>query len=137
MCVYALCVYVSVCVSLSVCKCGWGWANGWRGVISNYRVCTTKSPERRREEKRRRREKALPLSALLSTVASGEEKKRGKVSVYTLPCHLSWRKGMTSKGRLKVPICPLRYIFMCKQEIRRLLTSCQSNLIYLKMSVKV
>lgn len=58
-------------------------------MISNYRVCTTKSPERRREEKRRRREKTLPLSALLSTVARGEEKKREKVSVYMLRCHLS------------------------------------------------
>lgn len=58
-------------------------------MISNYRVCTTKSPERRREEKRRRREKTLPLSALLSTVARGEEKKREKVSVYMLQCHLS------------------------------------------------
>lgn len=82
-----LCVCVSVCVS--VCKCKWGWDNGWRGVISNYRVCTRKSPERRREEKRRRREKALPLSAVFSTVARGEEKNRGNVSDYMLLCHLS------------------------------------------------
>lgn len=47
-----------------------------RGVISNYRVCTTKSPERRREERRRRREKALPLSAELSTAAREENKKQ-------------------------------------------------------------
>lgn len=43
----------------------------------NYRVCTTKSPERRRGKRRRRREKALPLSAELS-VAGKEEKKKKK-----------------------------------------------------------
>lgn len=47
------------------------------GAISNYRVCTTKSPERRREERRRRREKALPLLAELS-IAEREEEERGR-----------------------------------------------------------
>lgn len=46
------------------------------GAISNYRVCTTKSPERRREERRRRREKALPLSAELSIAAREENKQK-------------------------------------------------------------
>lgn len=78
------CVCACMCMSLSVCKCGWGWGNGG-GVISNYRVCTTKSPERRREEKRRRREKALPLSAALSTVASGD-KKKGERFQFTWCC---------------------------------------------------
>lgn len=107
MCVYTLCVCVSMCVSVCVS------ADGWRGVISNYRVCTTMSPERRREEESRRREKALPLSAVLSTVARGEEKNRGKVSVYMLWCNLSWRKGLClrSKGTLKAPKCPPQYIF--------------------------
>lgn len=79
-------VCVSVCVCMSLCMCvracvytrwrGRGQGEMGRGVISNYRVCTTKSPERRREERRRRRrEKALPLSAELSSAAREENKK--------------------------------------------------------------
>ena len=50
------------------------------GGFLNYRVCTTKSPERRREERRRRREKALPLSAEFSFagIAAREEAKKKK-----------------------------------------------------------
>lgn len=44
------------------------------GSFLNYRVCTTKSPERR-EERRRRREKALP-SAEFSIAAREEEKQK-------------------------------------------------------------
>ena len=60
------------------------------GGSLNYRVCTTKSPERRREERRRRREKVLPLSAEFSfagIAAREEAKKRSKVLVGGL-----WRR---------------------------------------------
>lgn len=76
-----MCRYVwvlGVCVYGCVCDEGAGArGDGWRGAISNYRVCTTKSPERRREERRRRREKALPLSAELS-IAEREDEERGR-----------------------------------------------------------
>lgn len=48
-------------------------------MISNYRVCTIKSPERRREERRTRREKALPLSAEFSIAAREETSKEEAV----------------------------------------------------------
>lgn len=55
------------------------WRGGksrWRdGRFLDYRVCTTRSPERRSEERRRRREKALP-SAVFAAKEKQETEER-------------------------------------------------------------